>query len=206
MLNNKDYEIYPVFPEAFIYYKIIDIDSNKIIDYCKNLNFEFTESSIKKESDCYISSNFNIFNDLSELKDKIEEHIKNYLYKVMEYKLDYKFINSWATKTNLNGFSQAHVHSNTFLTGVFYPKGNENFRIKFHKNNKSFWEIDVKNCNQFNSKTMTYVIEKDNTLLLFPSNLLHSIGNNNSNIDRYSIAFNINPKGYIGNQDSKVFF
>jgi uncharacterized protein (TIGR02466 family) len=198
--------IIPIFPEAVVYSTILDIDSDNILNYCKNLNFNYTKSSLRKEGDCCISDKFNVFDDLNQLQNKIEEHIKNYLYKVMSYKMDFKFVNSWATKANVNGFSPRHFHSNTFLTGVYYPKGHKEYKIKFYKKNESFWNIEVDNYNDFNGITMTYIIEKDSTLLLFPSDVGHSIETNSSNTDRYSIAFNINPKGFIGSSDSRVFF
>jgi len=49
-------------------------------------------------------------------------------------------------------------------------------------------------------------ISNDNTLILFPSNLRHKIDVNKSDKDRYSLAFNINPSGYIGGRDGRVFF
>jgi uncharacterized protein (TIGR02466 family) len=205
-MDQSNYFVTPVFPEAAIYTTFIDVDSNNIFNYCKNLNFEYIDNLLMKEGDSYISINFNIFNDLFDLKNKIKEHVDTYLYKLMTYKMKYKFLNSWATKTNFKGFSRIHTHNNTFLSGVYYPKGNKNFKIKFHKKQDSFWNIEIEKFNEFSNKTITYTIEHDNTLLLFPSDLLHNIESNDSSIDRYSIAFNINPSGYIGEKDSGVIF
>ena len=44
------------------------------------------------------------------------------------------------------------------------------------------------------------------TIILFPSNLRHSIEKNLSNKIRYSIAFNTLPLGEIGTGDSKINF
>jgi len=198
--------IIPVFPEAFIYNVCIDVSSNKILEYLKKIKFNLTKYSDENKNACYISENLNVFNDLNFLKNKIEENVKHYLYNVFEYKMDYKFLNSWATKVEIGGFSQKHSHRNTFLSGVYYPLGNKDFKIKFYKENLGFWDIKTNNINFFNLTNICFNIEKDNTLLLFPSSLTHSIEKNISGTDRYSIAFNINPSGYIGESDNGIIF
>jgi uncharacterized protein (TIGR02466 family) len=201
-----NFKMIPIFPEAFIYVGIVEIDSNKIIEYAKNIDFELTTDSKKNNYNCYISKNMNVFNDLEFLKDEINKHVKHYLYDLFKYKMDHKFINSWFTKTSINGFSQKHIHRNSFLSGVYYPIGNSNFKIKFHKDKKSFWNIEKEEVNEYSFQELIFSIEQNSTLILFPSDLKHNIVYNNLNIDRYSLAFNINPKGYIGDADTKVFF
>jgi hypothetical protein len=98
------------------------------------------------------------------------------------------------------------LHLNSFLSGVYYPLGSKNFKITFYKSDPCFWDIRVNHENDFNAKSITITIEKDNALILFPSTLNHSIAINDSNIDRYSIAFNINPTGYIGKDDTGIIF
>jgi uncharacterized protein (TIGR02466 family) len=200
-MNNK-FKIIPIFPEAVVYNVRLDLNSEEIINHLNTSSF----NNINKQCVCYVSENFNILDELMSLKKQIELHVKNYLYEVFEYKMDYKFLNSWATKTNKEGYDVRHSHCNTFLSGVYYPKANENFKIIFYKKKSEFWNINCNKYNEFNSKELFFNIEEDNTLLLFPSDLEHSIAKNNSNLTRYSIAFNINPKGYIGEGDTKVFF
>jgi uncharacterized protein (TIGR02466 family) len=202
MIENK-HEILPVFPEAIIYTNQLILNSKEVINYLDNLNFRQIN---KEDYICYISENLNIFNDLSFLKKKIEPHIKNYLYNILSLKMDYKFLNSWATRASHNEHDERHVHRNTFLSGVYYPLGNKDFKIKFYRNKSDFWNIEKKENNFFNTREIILNIVEDNTLLLFPSDLEHSIVKNNSETTRYSIAFNINPKGYIGENDTKVFF
>ena len=203
-INNN---IISIFPEAIIYANTLNIDSDKILDFCKKSIFKNTYSSLKEKANgCYASDNLNVLNNLSTLKNKIKEHVETYLYKVFKYKMNYKFLNSWITKVDKDGFSQPHIHANTFLSGVYYPIGNLNFKINFHKKEECFWNIEVEENNLFNTKVITMTIENNNTLLLFPSSLKHSVEKNISNMERYSIAFNINPKGYIGEMDNGVIF
>jgi len=202
---NLSENILPIFPEAVLYLNNLNVNSNEIFNFCKNSNFKLTRESLKENAFCYSSNNLNVFNDLPYLKNEIKKHVEYYLYEILKYKMNYKFLNSWITKVTQNGYSQNHSHSNTFLSGVYYPIGNNDFKIKFHKE-KSFWNIETVECNSFNSKDVTINIQNNNSLILFPSSLEHNIVKNNSNIDRYSIAFNINPMGYIGVGDTEVEF
>jgi uncharacterized protein (TIGR02466 family) len=204
MIENNNL-IMPIFPEAVLYGTIINIDQNKILDFCKNISFRPAEP-FNKNSNCYSSNNLNIFKELIDLKNVIEKEVQRYLFEILKYKMDYKFLNSWVTKTNFQGSSQPHVHCNTFLSGVYYPIGNKNFKINFFKKEQYFWDIETTDRNMFTSKSLHMDITDDNTLLIFPSSLNHSIGINESNVERYSIAFNINPKGEIGENDSKTLF
>jgi uncharacterized protein (TIGR02466 family) len=205
MINNNGI-IIPVFPEAVLYIQKINIDSNKIINYLKSLKFIHTESTLNGNANCYISKNLNLFNDLPFLKKEINKHIDFYLHKIFLYKMNYKFTTSWATKSNFKGYGQKHSHSNCFLSGVYYPIGNKNFKIKFYKKHSNIWCVKKEKFNEFNARDLTFNIINDNTLILFPSDLNHSIENNEENIERYSIAFNINPKGFIGESDSEIEF
>ena len=100
MIKNKG-SIISVFPEAVIYSNELKLNSEKIITYLNKLNF----NKIKKEECvCYVSENFNILNEIPLLKKQIKPHIENYLYNIFNYKMDYKFLNSWVTKTNKTSF------------------------------------------------------------------------------------------------------
>jgi len=204
--TNSDPFIVPIFPEAVLYAQQINVDSNKIINYLKKTEFEKTANSYDEKADCYMSKNINVFKDLNFLKKEINKHVGFYLNKLFQYKMNYKITTSWATKINYKGYGQKHTHSNCILSGVYYPIGNKDFKISFHKKHETAWDIVVNQDNEFNSKKIIFEIKNNNTLILFPSYLTHSINVNNSNTTRYSIAFNVNPKGLIGEKDNAIVF
>jgi len=204
MIIDKDIQILPIFPEAILYLNILNVDNKKVLEYIKNINFEITNPSKINESNCYVSKNLNVLNDLKFLKNEINKNVDNYLHNLLKYKMDFKFLNSWFTKTTPKGYSQKHIHRNSFLSGVYYPFGNKDFKVNFYKEKENHWDIENREYNEFTSKKTTVTINKDNILVLFPSDLLHDIDINNSNLDRYSLAFTVNPKGYIGIKDSRI--
>jgi len=198
-------QIEPIFPQAVIGLNKLEVDPNKVLKYLKSIEFEKTNLSISGTADAYISKNHNVFEDLGYLKDEIHNNIKNYLNNIMKLKMDFQFTTSWATKTLPNGYSQKHKHNNSFLSGVYYPVGDKNFSIKFYKKS-SFWSFQVLEANNLNADWYGINIVEDGILLLFQSDLEHSIERNLSDKTRYSIAFNTLPLGEIGEGDSKINF
>jgi uncharacterized protein (TIGR02466 family) len=198
-------QIEPIFPQAVIGLSKLDVDHDKVLKYIENIEFEITDASIKGEAVVYVSKNLNILDEISFLRDEIYNNVKNYLNNIMKLKMDFQFTTSWVTKTNFNGFSQKHHHSNSFLSGVYYPLGDKNFKIKFHKE-KNTWDAEILEINNLNASWYSFNIVDDGVLILFPSDLEHSIEKNLSRKTRYSIAFNTLPLGEIGTGDSKINF
>jgi uncharacterized protein (TIGR02466 family) len=198
-------QINPIFPQAVIGLNKLEADHNKILKYLQTIEFEITSQSIGKRADAYVSKSYNILEDISYLKDEINDNVKNYLNNIMKLKMNFQITSSWATKTLPDGYSQKHIHQNSFLSGVYYPIGDENFSIKFYKKG-DFWSIQSIEANNLNAKWYCINIHENSALILFPSHLKHSIEKNLSNKTRYSIAFNTLPFGEIGDGDSKINF
>ena len=198
-------QIEPIFPQAIIGLNKIDVDHNKVLKYIENIEFEMTGHSISKEADTYASKNLNILEDISYLRNEIYNNVKNYLNDIMKLKIDFQFTTSWVTKTFPNGYSQKHIHRNSFLSGVYYPIGDKNFSIKFYKK-IDFWGIQKIEVNNLNADWFNINISENSVLILFPSHLKLSIEKNLSDKTRYSIAFNTLPLGEIGTGDSKINF
>ena len=81
----------------------------------------------------------------------------------------------------------------------------KNFKIKFYKE-KSLWGVQTIEINDLNADWYIVNFTENSALILFPSNLMHSIEKNLSDKVRYSIAFNTLPLGEIGTGDSKINF
>jgi uncharacterized protein (TIGR02466 family) len=199
-------QIEPIFPQAVIGLNKLKVDPNKVLKYIQNLEFKISEPSKEEEAaEVYISRNFNIFEDIDYLRDEIYNNIKNYLNNIMKLNMNFQFTKSWVTKTLPNGFSQRHLHQNSFLSGVYYPVGDKNFNIRFYKK-IDFWSIETVELNFLNAGSYTVNINENGILILFPSDLLHSIEKNLSDKTRYSIAFNTLPLGEMGTGDSRINF
>jgi hypothetical protein len=167
-------QIEPIFPQAVIGFNKIDVDHNKILKYIENIEFEQTNSSIKKEADLYVSKNYNILKDIGDLKNEICKNVKNYLNNIMKLKMDFQFTTSWVTKATSNGYCQKHYHSNSFLSGVYYPVGDKNFSIRFYKK-IDLWNVQTTENNNLNSEWYDFHVIENSVLILFPSHLEQDI-------------------------------
>ena len=181
------------------------------LDIKKDLTLKFKKEkfgSVNKpfESSASISEDVNVLRKYKELNKEIKKAVDETLKKVLMLEnIDYRIFSSWLTKTKPQLFSDQHKHSNSWLSGVYYPKGNPGFGIKFYHDGMNQFFTPPKKYNIYNSHEWT-VIPKDNYLILFFSHLRHQIMPNLSSEDRYSLAFNIIPKGNFGLVDSTVTF
>lgn len=197
---NISFDLFHLFPEPVASFQL-NLNSDEIINFLNKQKFYKNKEEMSQSN---VSKNFNILNYLPELKKQIIPCVNYYIKNVLNYNVDFKFEKSWATKTNKKGFSQKHIHNHSLISGVYYPKGSNEFKINFFKKNiNSFWNITPKEYTIINSKKWSFKV-KENVLILFLSDLEHSIDINNSNLTRYSIAFNVNPVGEIGEGDSKI--
>jgi|TARA_R100001530_G_scaffold112812_1_gene79774 uncharacterized protein (TIGR02466 family) len=153
-----------------------------------------------------ISQNLNILKKYKNLNKEINRAIDATLEESLMLKnIKYRIFSSWLTKSEPETFSESHSHSNSWLSGIYYPKGDPGFGVKFFNDITTQFATTPTEYNIYNSAAWT-IIPEDNYLILFFSQLRHKIMPNKSTKDRFSLAFNILPKGQFGEIDSKVIF
>ena len=177
------------------------------LDIKDDLTLKFTEEKFKSTpSPSLISKNLNILKKYKELNKEINKAIDAMLKeKLMLKNINYKIFSSWLTKTTPQGFSDSHYHGNSWLSGIYYPKADPGFSIKFFNDHTTQFSTVPTEYNIFNSKDWV-ITPGDNFLILFFSQLRHKIMPNRSQKDRFSLSFNLLPKGEIGESDSKTIF
>lgn len=179
---------------------IYDLDIKKDYSkYYKSLEYRNTDASSE------MSIKRDVLNKVPEIKKEIKSACNHFINEILSMECDYHIYNSWATLTKPSCVSVAHSHTNSWISGVYYPEHNKDFNIIFYNDFHYFYMTKIKKYGIYNSRFFTINPQK-NQLLLFFSNLRHQIGKNNSNVDRYSLAFNILPKGDFGVEDSRINF
>jgi len=203
-------EINLLFPEI-VFTKILnevsDNELTKINDFVKSLEYK-TIGKKPKNHLSLRSNSLNVF-DLPELKklaDLIKKEFINFKNNILKYEYnDFIYTTSWVTKSNPKQESQYHNHANCLYSGIFYTNVNKDSgNLILNKMSKSNFLLKKSQDLDYNSDEI-----KINTLekmvIFFPSHLHHKIGYNNSNITRYSIAFNFMPVGNLGFEDSQLY-
>ena len=201
----KDVNIFSAFPVPLGFYTL-SVDNYEIVNYMESLDYNKSMGSSTPDADIYLSKNRKVLNDLPELKRIFTEKVNYHIKEIYEWNVDFQFTKSWVTKAYLNGFSQDHFHANNLLSGTYYPFGHEGFSIMFKSPLPQNWDIGNINAprsSMYSAKEITFQTD-DNLLLIFPSYLQHKVMPNNSKDIRYSLAFNVFPKGKISKDDTEI--
>lgn len=174
------------------------------LNFFKKLKYQKLKGGTNRT---YRSLDNNLFEkhpkELKELKKLINTSLKDLIKNTYMYDCNFRLTTSWATKADSFEESEVHCHSNSWLSGVFYPQDNNT--ISFDNKDMGYFIGSPRERNQYNSRNINVSTHK-NTLLLFPSHLYHRIPSLDlKGVTRYSLAFNVLPKGSFGVSDSDSY-
>ena len=138
---------------------------------------------------------------LSNIRKFIESKIDSYLSEVMCTDSKLRITQSWVNKLPKGKQHSFHFHPNSILSGVFYLVSNRDHpQILFKSVNRRDFSFPPKKVNQYNSHTFMLPTQSGD-LIVFPSNLYHTVVPNASDTPRMSISFNTWPDSPIGDID-----
>lgn len=134
-----------------------------------------------------------------------EQHLQTYLHELMQISTSIApyITSSWIVKMNPGDHGGTHHHTNSVLSGIMY------LNVDRHSGNIVFsqdslnsvipdlFNLDIAEPNQFNSQHWSCTPQAG-MIIIFPSKLKHAVGHNQSNITRYSLAFNSFVRGKFG--------
>ena len=178
------------------------------------LNRDFTEKEInfilenenKVQINNYstkVSTNKNILDseELKDIKNEISNPLDNYKNIVLntDNKFELYITQSWISYMKDNYFHNQHNHLNSFVSGVLYIQAQDNIMFLTDKNN--FFELKVKQFNNFNSQSFNMNVQTGD-IILFPSHLTHLVPHKINKNKRISLAFNTFIKGEIGRAEA----
>ena len=141
---------------------------------------------------------------LKDLRKWLQSCVDNYFENIYcpKYKVNLSLTQSWCNFTENNQHHHKHLHSNSFISGVFYVQVDESVdKIYFHNETYRQLDVAVREYNSFNSKSWWFpCIEKQ--LILFPSSCFHMVENRKPSAKtRISLSFNTFPHGHLGEVD-----
>ena len=119
-------------------------------------------------------------------------------------KIEFYVTDSWINVHRRGQSAGQHVHHNSLISGVLYLQVNETTGdLVFHRDVLSLipfppaLDLDMDSFNLYNCKSWSYK-PKTNDLCLFPSVVMHSADPNDSDEERWCLAFNVFVRGDIG--------
>ena len=177
----------------------------------EDVNFVMEQAYIRTDAqNGFLTLNKHILNtpQLKNLKEKIHKHIQIFMYEKLKVspKMKFKILNSWGLKHVKGDYALPHTHTNSLISGIVYLKTlKKGGKLIFHKN--KMWENIFPRCiwaeyteyNFITGEDFT-VAPKPGAIILFPSSLNHSVTQNQSDENRYSLAFNIYTEADLGLQ------
>lgn len=193
-----------------IYTTLLDLGNELKLIQSKLENFEYYNYSYSEYT--FGTVNQKILNEpiFKNIKEKIENHLDHYLFNVLKFKpFDITHASSWLNRIAPKGYAQTHYHSFSVFSGVLYLDipNEDSGGIKFYADNNNIFtrsfSYDVYEDTVLNSTEYTYMPE-NGMLIIFPSFLRHSVNENNSNGNRYSLAFNYFIDGDNGHKTQKL--
>lgn len=106
----------------------------------------------------------------------------------------------WTNKSKKMMAHHTHSHPNSIISGVFYLTDHDCAPTIFYQEN--IWTKNVEKCffidkSAFSKNITSKIYPKKSTLILFPSDIEHSVPAVSSNEERYTIAFNTYVSGLV---------
>ena len=196
-MKEKD-ELLQIFPTPILIIKYDD-DISEETKYVENLEYiSQKENKNFKSKDSYLMKH-EIFKNI---KNFFGESITKYTEKVLNSKQRLVITQCWTNKNPPGAKHHEHVHPNSILSGVFFFKiGGKLPPIQFAKTVQGAMKLDPVKYNNITAETFLLPCVPGE-LLLFPSNLKHSVPMNLSEETRYSMSFNTFCIDALGSENS----
>ena len=164
-------------------------------------------TSNKKDFYGAMSSNSYLLNDESckDLRIKLKNYLQEYTYCYLGFQGEFEFLQSWVSVKQPGQEHHPHSHANSIVSGVIYFDNLDDcepitfIRPGTNSNLAQYSMVPSRNeiNNEFTYTQVSFDV-KNLMLILFPSYLMHFVGANKSQVNRYSMAFNAIPKYSLG--------
>lgn len=194
--NNPAMSVQLLFPTFVSSFKLGRDLTQPELDFLMNLPARQNIGNLTS-LDTDIFSN-TVVSDLTKFINSKIEFCFNEIYKPAK-NVKLRVTQSWVNYTKKDQYHHRHSHSNSFISGVFYINANKSTdSIHFYKDDYRLIDIPSTEYGVINSKIWVVPVETGD-LILFPSDLAHSVETLNTDTVRASLSFNTFPVGYLGN-------
>lgn len=196
-------KVYPLFSSPLYVNNVGDFEQPDI----KSLEFT-TEIPTGGHHTFLTSIDKNVLDrpEYKNIRNIIMKEINTYTREVLcvNQNIEFYITNSWVNVNRPGDQAVPHNHNNSLISGVLYLKTNDKSGdIIFYRDILSLVpfppaldlkidSINIYNCKHFGHRPMT------NEICLFPSVIMHSVGLNESDEERWCLPFNVFVRGKIG--------
>lgn len=191
--------VYRLFPTAVMSFELDAPITDLELKAIKSLDYHNNTGNRRSDNDDV----FGMY-QLSRLSEFCKKCLNDYIDEVYKPESDIEayVTQSWTNLTTGNEFHHTHSHANSFISGVLYVDGSKEDQILFRTPNPSkMIQIPPREFTDLNSESW-WIPAKNNTVVVFPSWLVHEVPVLDRSEDRISLAFNSFLRGKIGSKQS----
>ena len=194
----KKDELLMVFPTPVQIYKYED-SIEKELKYIEGVEWKQQVANANfKTKDSYLTKH----EQLKKLVSFFKECIDDYCNTVINSDQRLVITQLWGNRNPKGSKHHEHVHPNSILSGVFYLRQDPKLPpIQFAKSNQEAMKLDPRKYNTYNAETFLLPCVSGE-LILFPSNLRHSVPTNQGEEERISLSFNTFSIDSLGSEES----
>ena len=194
----KKDELLSVFPTPVQIYKY-ENNIEKELKHIESLEWKEQHANGNfRSKDSYLTKH----EQLKEIVLFFKECVEDYCNTIINSDQRLVITQLWGNKNPKGSKHHEHVHPNSIISGVFYLRQDPKLPpIQFSKSNQHAIKLDPKKYNVYNAETFLLPCVAGE-LILFPSNLRHSVPINLGEEERISLAFNTFSVDTLGSEDS----
>ena len=198
--------IITIFPTSILESDILRDITKEELDFINSLELKKNTLGNKNTLNSYVLNS----KELLEIKKWFESKLNFFTKNILSYpdNLNLYITQSWVNYTKTGEYHNLHIHSNSLYSGVFYFQTEETDVIKFETSESRvggpLFNIQRKEYNLYNANGWILPV-KTGKLLIFPSNLEHSVPITKSKNTRISLSFNTFIRGEIGTEHNFNF-
>ena len=194
----KKDELLTVFPTPVQIYKY-EYSIEKELKYIEGVEWQSQVANGNfKTKDSYLTRH----EKLKDLTSFFKECIDDYCDTVINSAQRLVITQLWGNRNPKGSKHHEHVHPNSILSGVFYLRQDPKLPpIQFAKSNQGAMKLDPRKYNTYNAETFLLPCVSGE-LILFPSNLRHSVPTNQGEEERISLSFNTFSIDSLGSEES----
>ena len=194
----KKDELLMVFPTPVQIYKYED-SIEKELKYIEDIEWlpQVANGNFKTK-DSYLTKH----ESLKGITSFFKECVDDYCNTIINSKQRLVITQLWGNRNPKGSKHHEHVHPNSILSGVFYLRQDPKLPpIQFSKSNQHGMKLDPRKYNHYNAETFLLPCTSGE-LILFPSNLRHSVPTNMGEEERISLSFNTFSIDALGSEEN----
>jgi len=194
----KKDELLMVFPTPVQIYKYED-SIEKELKYIEGVEWKQQVANANfKTKDSYLTKHEQLKNIVSFFKECIDDYCNT----IINSEQRLVITQLWGNRNPKGSKHHEHVHPNSIISGVFYLRQDPKLPpIQFSKSNQEAMKLDPRKYNSYNAETFLLPCTSGE-LILFPSNLRHSVPVNQGDEERISLSFNTFSVDALGSEEN----